>query len=46
MSKYLKRIGHLLFLCILFQTSLWGQTNSIGKKDIVSGEVWKDTDEM
>ncbi|WP_294606755.1 glycoside hydrolase family 43 protein [uncultured Bacteroides sp.] len=44
MSKYLKRIGHLLFLCILFQTSLWGQTNSIGRKDIVSCEVWKDTD--
>jgi hypothetical protein len=44
MSNYLKAIGPFLFLCILFQTPLWGQVNSIGNQDIVSGEVWKDTD--
>lgn len=44
MSKFLKTIGHFLFLCIFLLTSLYGQANSIGRKDIIPGEVWKDTD--
>ena len=44
MSKKIKVIGLYLFLCLFFQTALWGQVDSIGNKDIVSGEVWKDTD--
>lgn len=44
MSKKIKVIGLYLFLCLFFQTVLWGQINSIGNQDIVSGEVWKDTD--
>ena len=43
MSKKIKVIGLYLFLCLFFQTALWGQVDSIGNKDIVSGEVWKDT---
>ena len=43
MSKKIKGIGLYLFLCLFFQTALWGQVDSIGNKDIVSGEVWKDT---
>lgn len=44
MSKFLKAIGCFLFLCIFFQTSLCGQANSIGRKYIIPGEVWKDAD--
>ena len=44
MSKKIKVIGLYLFLCLFFQAVLWGQISSIGNKDIVSGELWKDTD--
>ena len=44
MSKYLEIAGSFVCLCLFFQTVLLGQTNSIGNQDIVSGELWKDTD--
>ena len=44
MSKYLNITGCFLFLSFFFQTILFAQNTSIGTKDIVSGEVWKDTD--
>ena len=44
MSKHLNITGCFLFLSFFFQTILSAQNTSIGTKDIVSGEVWKDTD--
>ena len=44
MSKHLNITGYFLFLSFFFQTILSAQNTSIGTKDIVSGEVWKDTD--
>ncbi len=44
MNKRLKKKVGYFFFCFIFQTTLWGQTNSIDQKGIVSGESWKDTD--
>ena len=44
MNKCLKIVGCFLLLDFFLLTSLWGQINVAHQKDIVSGEVWKDTD--
>ncbi|WP_300851873.1 family 43 glycosylhydrolase [uncultured Bacteroides sp.] len=44
-KKYTKMIMNFFFLlCLLFQTTLWGQSATTSQKAITSSEVWKDTE--